>query len=508
GGYSRGDIYSADRARRFGTVTEGVIRFRPDGSALEQVSSKGSNTWGMDFDWDNELFFTQATSGDHLNHVVLPENVLVRGKVGNAASFKTVEDHKKSFPLMTWKQQAYVQIDVVGGFTAVAGSCLYTGGAWPEKYNGTHFSTEPTINIVHHDLLKPAGVTFLATREAGREQTEFLTSRDLWFRPIHVRVGPDGALYVVDFYNQAVVHNDTRGPRHGANNAAVRPDRDHYFGRVWRVQHNEARKFDDTRLDPARPRQLLKALEHPNGWVRMTAHRLLTERAQDDIAPALNTLATSQTVPAFTRVHALWLLSNLGKADSSLLTAALEDQNAAVRKNAARLAGLSAGAAQRPAVIAKALLARLDDPAPRVRLEAIVSLGALPVTQEAIYALVAAYPSLRDPWSESAVVGVAAQAPTQFIAAALNASEPEPFGRLVSELSKRVAAKQDAALAAQLTTVAASAPARANALKVAALMSLEAGLKPETVPAWTADLQQALRTLAAASSADMSGAAL
>ena len=71
-----------------------------------------------------------------------------------------------------------------------------------------------------------------------------MRSRDLWFRPIETRVGPDGALYVVDFYNQAVIHNDTRGPLHGPANAAVRPDRDHYFGRIWRVQHKQAQKLD------------------------------------------------------------------------------------------------------------------------------------------------------------------------------------------------------------------------------------------------------------------------
>ena len=70
-----------------------------------------------------------------------------------------------------------------------------------------------------------------------------MRSSDLWFRPIETRVGPDGALYVVDFYNQAVIHNDTRGPQHEPANAAVRPDRDHYFGRIWRVQHKQATKL-------------------------------------------------------------------------------------------------------------------------------------------------------------------------------------------------------------------------------------------------------------------------
>ena len=65
----------------------------------------------------------------------------------------------------------------------------------------------------------------------------------MWWRPIEVRVGPDGAMYVADFYNQAVIHNDTRGPDHNRVNAAVRPDRDHYFGRIWRIEHKQAKKL-------------------------------------------------------------------------------------------------------------------------------------------------------------------------------------------------------------------------------------------------------------------------
>ena len=93
-----------------------------------------------------------------------------------------------------------------------------------------YFTGEPTLNIVHQQFVTPDGVSYTTRKEPGREETEFIRSRDLWFRPIETRVGPDGALYVVDFYNQAVIHNDTRGPLHGPANAAVRPDRDHYFG--------------------------------------------------------------------------------------------------------------------------------------------------------------------------------------------------------------------------------------------------------------------------------------
>jgi putative heme-binding domain-containing protein len=149
---------------------------------------------------------------------------------------------------MQWEQQAYVQIDQVGSYTAAAGCAIYEGGAWPEKWHYGYFTTEPTLNIVSHFMVEPNGVTYQAKREPGREQTEFIRSKNLWFRPIEVRVGPDGALYVVDFCNQAIIHNDTRGPTHGPANAAVRPDRDHYYGRIWKVQHKEAKKLEAPRI--------------------------------------------------------------------------------------------------------------------------------------------------------------------------------------------------------------------------------------------------------------------
>lgn len=507
-GYSRGDIKSPDGTRSFGRITEGVLRFQPDGSALEQVSSKGSNTWGMDFDWDNELFFTQATSGDHLNHVVVPESVLQRARLPSTASYSTTEDHKKSFPAMTWEKQAYVQIDVVGGFTAVSGSCLYTGGAWPEKYNTTHFLTEPTINIVHHDLLQRTNSTFRAVREPGREQTEFITSRDLWFRPIHLRVGPDGALYVVDFYNQAVVHNDTRGPRHGANNAAVRPDRDHYFGRVWRVQHKEAKALPAANLDARDPGALLKALEHPNGWVRMTAHRLLSERGQADLAPQLRQLATATDRPAFARVHALWVLHNLGRLEPSTAVAALSDPEPGVRKNAAAVLAQISPEPAHQALVTSGLLTRLTDHDPRVRLHALVALAQAPLTREVAAAVVANYPKLaQDNWLSSALLGVTSRDPLLVVDALLDTPSPA-LGPLMADLSEQIARRQDAELAARLVTTVAAKKGAVQQLQMAAMMNIEFNLKPEVVPRWTSELQQALQGFVRASNTSLACAGL
>jgi putative heme-binding domain-containing protein len=188
-----------------------------------------------------------------------------------------------TYPAIAWPEQAYVQIDLVGQFTAAAGCAVYEGGAWPDKWRYAYFTGEPTLNIVHQQFVRPDGVSYSTEKETGREETEFIRSSDLWFRPIETRVGPDGALYVVDFYNQAVIHNDTRGPLHGPANAAVRPDRDHFFGRIWRVQHKQAKKLDVPALNRRDLPGLLRAMEtSPNAHVKQTAWRLAHENFPAD----------------------------------------------------------------------------------------------------------------------------------------------------------------------------------------------------------------------------------
>ncbi len=282
-GYSStDDVKSGDGSKGFGPIGAGVVRFKPDGSAFEQYASRGGNTWGLDITSDGQVFYTQPTSGNHFIHVVLPEYVLAKGKLPGVMGTNGMLPKEPTYPAMHWEQQAYVQIDQVGSYTAAAGCAIYEGGAWPAKWNYSYFTTEPTLNIVSHFMVEPDGVTYKAKREPGREQTEFIRSQNLWFRPIENRVGPDGALYIVDFCNQAVIHNDTRGPTHGPANAAVRPDRDHYYGRIWKVQHKEAKKVEVVKLEKSNfgePASVLKS--SLNAAQRKQAWRMLNEQAQE-----------------------------------------------------------------------------------------------------------------------------------------------------------------------------------------------------------------------------------
>ena len=494
-GYTRGkDVRSPLTGKKFGDIAAGVYRFRPDGSLLEQVAALGCNTWGVDVAPDGEVFFSTATCGEPINHVILPETYLAKGSVGGIKAYKNIIEENKIFPPIKHTRTPYVQIDWVGAWTAAAGATIYDGGAWPAKWapdnRYSFFMSEATMHLFHHEFLDPNGVTYQGRKEDSRKQAHFLTATDYWFRPIHSRVGPDGALYVVDFYNQIAVHNDTRGPNHGARNAATRPDRDHHFTRLYRVQHKEATKLPAYTLDKSKPAELVKMLEHPNGWVRDTANRLLNETQPASAAPALASLAKSGS-SRYGRLQALYALNNLGKLDAATVETGLKDSDAAVRKTAARLGGEIGNASS-----AKSLEALLKDENQRVRINALIALGNLPASREIADAIVAAWPTLKDPYLESAAIGAASKNPLVYVEAALAAKQPETVSGLVPHLAKLVA-NQDAAAGAQFVQLVASRPAEAGELKRQAIEGFSAALGSGKVPAWSPALSDALKALLA-----------
>ena len=347
-GYSIGTVTSPDGTKTFGRDGSGVVRFKPDGSAFEQVSSRSGNTWGLDITWDGQVFWTQPTSGTVFFHTVLPESILAKGRVPGTTSWKGMIAGQNTYPLMTWPEQAYVQIDLVGQFTAAAGCAVYDGGAWPDKWRYAYFTGEPTLNLVHQQFVTPDGVSYTTQKETGREQTEFMRSRDLWFRPIETRVGPDGALYIVDFYNQAVIHNDTRGPLHGPANAAVRPDRDHFFGRIWRVHHKQAAKLAVPVLDPRDLPQLIRVMQtSPNAHVKQTAWRLAQENHASDARLAqIRRPMGSKAIEAYDRARA---------ATTPAQRTAVLDSFAAATDNWTRSALVAAATEQAPLYVVEAL---------------------------------------------------------------------------------------------------------------------------------------------------------
>ncbi len=496
-GYSRGRVRSPKSGKEFGEVSAGVYRFRPDGSAFEQVASEGCNTWGCEVAPDGEIVFTTATCGEPICHVVLPEKFLARGSVGGHRSYASIIEENKIFPPIKHTRQPYVQIDWVGAWTAAAGACIYDGGAWPAKWapddRYSFFMSEATMHLFHHEFLDPKGSTFQGRKEESRKTEHFLTAQDYWFRPIHSRVGPDGAMYVVDFYNQIAVHNDTRSPRvgHGAHNAAVRPDRDHHFTRVYRVQHKQAATLPPFKLDAADPSGLVDMLAHPNGWVRTTANRLLYEtQPATATAPLAAMLKTGAS--KYSRIQALYALNNLSQLDSPLLVAALQDTDGAVRKNGARVAAERDNAS---AEVQKAIRAMVEDQNGRARIDAVMALGSFPPTPEIAEALVAAWSGASatgDKFLQSAIIGSAMRDPANALVTALAKGTATSHGDFVRQLVRNMGTKADGSSIGRAVILLANSPGAA-ALKGIALESL-ANSKGDA-PTWDAELQAALKKL-------------
>jgi putative membrane-bound dehydrogenase-like protein len=486
------------RGQRFGKIGNGIFRFQPDGRAIEQVASYSGNSWGMDFNAEGELFFSMA-NGPHLSHVVMPERYLARGKLGNATSSKAIEDHQKVSPIFTDQRHEYVQVAPVGVFTAASGCTIYEGGAWPEKYHGSAFVCEPTVHIVHEDIVTRAeSPTYEATR---RDDAEFIAGTDLWFRPVHTRVGPDGAMYLLDFYNQAISHNDIRGIAHGKGNAAVRPDRDHQHGRLWRIQHKQARGYDAPPLAAATAPQLAAALAHPNAWVRLTAQRLLVERRDQTAAPAVAAMLDSRL--ALARLHALWTLHLLDALPATNLIAALADAHPAVQNNALRLVP-ELRVAPSSNVVA-AVLKLLKDTSERTRLDAVLALTQWEPGKETISATHKLFYHLRDAkesWTKSAILGVARRAPTNFIRAAFASDQSEHYRALVAPLVEDFIHKRDAGVTAWILTHAARQASSTDKLKIHVLQTFAKHVG-DYAPPFSTNIDAALRTFLKSESRSM-----
>jgi putative membrane-bound dehydrogenase-like protein len=496
-GYSSGEPRSVDGSKRFGRITAGLFRFRPDGSALEQVAAGSCNTWGCDVAPDGELFFSTATCGEPILQLVLPEKIISRAGVPGVRAVKPIMEENKVFPARQETRQPYLQIDWVGAWTAASGGTIYNGGAWPAKWQGpawSFFLHEPTVWLMHHEFLQPDGVYYQGRREAGRQQTHFLASTDYWFKPIHSRVGPDGALYLVDFYNQIAVHNDTRGPPHGARNAATRPDRDHHFTRLYRIQHKEAQTLPAFELNPKAPARLVEMLDHPNGWVRGTANRLLSEGTGRSAPEALER-KFHEARTTYGRMHALWVLHNLEWLDPDMVLAAAQHRDAVTRKTAMRIAAeMDNTGNEPPPELVRTLLA---DPDQRVRLWALVAGTTVPPTSELAEAIVEAWPSFQNPHLETAALAITAKDPLLFLHAAFAAKEPPAVAAMISQLARQIAQQNNPESARALVVALAGKPAVTDVLKAAALQSLAANLRPGVVPPANSALGNAFQRLLA-----------
>src|SRR4051795_4202185 len=205
------------------------VRLQIDEGRIEALS--GDSQYGHGFDrWGH--YFTNDNA-NHARHVVIAARHLARNPdLLVATAMQDIPDHGSAarvFPIT--KRPTFELLTEAGQFTSACAITPYEGGAFPEEAGPSLFVAEPVHNLVHRDVLSPSGATFVAHRSA--ESREFLAAGDSWFRPVFLYVGPDAALYLVDYYRPRIEHPEWSASDVQQNPAPLYEGQDR--GRIYRI---------------------------------------------------------------------------------------------------------------------------------------------------------------------------------------------------------------------------------------------------------------------------------
>lgn len=264
-----------------------TFRFKIDGSRIENYTFGQVNPFGMCLDERFNIFTADCHSK--------PVYQLLRG--GQYPGFGRKDDGLGFVPPM---------MEHLHGSTAIAGVCIYSGDNFPEKYRGLFYSGNVMTSRVNCNAAEYHGSTIKAI-----EQPDFLSTTDPWFRPVDVHIGPDGAMYILDFYNRIIGHYEVPLPH---------PGRDRTSGRIWRVVY----KGDDPTSKPVKmpkalkglsTKELLAELEHPNLQRRLLVQHYLTDVVGKECKDDVLGFVTHLKPESAAYVHALWTLEALPRID-------------------------------------------------------------------------------------------------------------------------------------------------------------------------------------------------
>jgi putative membrane-bound dehydrogenase-like protein len=372
----------------------GTYRFKADGSQLEFLHQFSNNSWAHSQNtWGDQ--FGGTANGAPIFYGGIPRTVFPDGMRGMSA--KRINRVNEAHAITP----NYRQVDVMGGYTAAAGSVFIESATLPARLQGMAMVTEPTMKLIGLMDVRPDGAGYTA-----HDGFNLVASTDEWMSPVYAEIGPDGAVWFADFQNFIIQHNPTPSAGSGGFDATTgvggaheNPLRDHERGRIYRVVAAKAPKPALATLKGASAAQLVAALGSDNQFWRLKAQQLLVDSAKKDAAPALKKLVTGGDERA--AVHALWVLHGLGELDEKTHQAALLAKGAGLRRNAVRALGTDAAAQ-------KLLFASstVTDADPVTRLAAFVKLAEFPTTPE-LTTLVGSISSspevIKDEWLSEAV---------------------------------------------------------------------------------------------------------
>jgi uncharacterized protein len=404
---------------------QGFCRFKPDASKMEFIRSTNNNTWGFGMS-EEGIIFGSTANGNPSEYMPIPNRyyegvrgwapqLVLRG-IADSFMFKAITEHVR-------------QVDYHGGYTAAAGHALYTARTYPKEYwNRTAFVTEPTGHLVGTFVLRPEGSNFKSSNPFN-----LMASDDEWTAPIMAEVGPDGNVWVIDWYNFIVQHNPTpQGFKTGKGAAYENDLRDKSHGRIYRIVHDNVQDKKSFSLGDPTPEKLVAALTNDNLFWRRHAQRLLVERGKTDVLPALFALVGDPKVDEIGlnvgAIHALWTIHGLGTLNGSnpeataVAVAALKHPSAGVRRNAVQVLPMNEAAVE--AILAAGLV---RDPDAQVRLMSLLALADRPATDAAGKAIVEAMgrpENATDKWIPDAATAAAAKNSVGFLKAIAGAMKP------------------------------------------------------------------------------------
>lgn len=355
----------------------------PKTRTLTPISGGGQH--GMSLDpWGRRFV---SSNSDHIQQIMFDDHYLARNPYLPApgARRSIAEDGPAATvyrisPVEPWRivrtrlrAKGIVPGIVEGGgtpagyFTGATGVTIYRGDAWPAEYYGNAFIGDVGSNLMHRKVLDESNIELVARR--ADENTEFVRSTDIWFRPSQFANAPDGTLYIMDMYREVIEHPASLPPII-KQHLDLTSGRDR--GRIYRVLPDGFQQRPLPRLDQADSAELVLTLDHANGWHRETAARLIYEQQNPAAIPALRVLVAKGNRPEG-RIRALYGLDGLGALTAADVLVGLNDASPKVREQAIRLS--ESFLDSDPAVL-DAVIAQAGDPTPQVRYQVAFSLGA------------------------------------------------------------------------------------------------------------------------------------
>lgn len=357
------------------------FRFRLDRNVFELETGPGQFGQTID-DWGHR-FFTENSI--HLQQAVIPWRYTHRHAFLPTTKFNvSITDHEEimfqKIEPAYWRAERSARRNKMykeanlnrieyaeGRFTGASGGTIYNGDALPKEFYGNVFTTDVSGSLVHRDILNVDNNSpvLVAKRPETEKNREFIYSTDTWFRPVTFSVGPDGYLYLLDYYRQHIetpvsIPDDLKADM----NFMAGSD----MGRIYRiVPKNDTYKSVNVNLKKASSMELLDYLSNNNNWYRIQAQRLLLERQDKSIVPAVKSLIY-KTQNSKAKLRALYVLEGLNSLDEGVIKNGLQDSEPGVRENALVLA-------EKFPKLLPNIIKLTNDPSPRVALQATLSLG-------------------------------------------------------------------------------------------------------------------------------------